>query len=48
MMMLKQLATQLLGLKERLIARGVPEQIMMLPGMNFDFIEAKLKRWKLL
>ena len=48
MMMLKQLATQLLGLKERLIARGVPEQIMTLPGMNFDFIEAKLKRWKLL
>ena len=48
MMMLKQLATQLLGLKERLISRGVPEQIMTLPGMNFDFIEAKLKRWKLL
>ena len=47
MMMLKQLAVQLLGLKERLIERGVPEQIMTIPGMNFDYVEDKLKRWKL-
>ena len=47
MMMLKQLAVQLLGLKERLIERGVPEQVMTIPGMNFDYVEDKLKRWKL-
>ena len=48
MMMLKKLAAQLLGLKDRLITRGVPEQIMTMPVLGFDFIEVKLKRWGLI
>ena len=45
---LKSLAVKLLGLKERLIQRGVPEQIIKMPVLSFDYIEAKLKRWDLL
>ncbi len=45
---LKSLAVKLLGLKERLIQRGVPEQIIKMPVLSFDYIEAKLKRWNLL
>ena len=48
MMKLKQLASKLLTLKERLIARGVPDQVMVMPVLGFDFIDAKLKRWGLL
>ena len=48
MMVLKQLAVQLLGLKDRLITRGVSEQIMTMPVLGFDFIEVKLKRWGLI
>ena len=48
MMMLKKLAAQLLGLKDRLITRGVPEQIMTMPVLGFEFIEVKLKRWGLI
>lgn len=48
MMVLKQLAVQLLCLKDRLITRGVPEQIMTMPVLGFDFIEVKLKRWGLI
>lgn len=41
-------ANQLLGLKERLYNRGVPEQILKMPGLSFDYIDQKLKRWGLL
>ena len=47
MSLLKPSPAQLLGLKDHLIDRGVPEQIMTIPGMNFDYVEDKLKRWKL-
>lgn len=45
---LKSLASKLIGLKQRLINRGVPQQIIEMPGLSFDYIEAKLKRWELL
>lgn len=45
---LKSLADKLGGLKQRLIGKGVPEQIIEMPAPSFDDIEAKLKRWKLL
>lgn len=45
---LKTTAQQLSGLKERLHARGVPDRILNMPVMGFDFLETKLTRWKLL
>lgn len=45
---LKSLATKFVGLKQRLIDKGVPKQITEMPVLSFDYIEAKLKRWELL
>ncbi len=45
---LQETAQKLLGLKERLIQRGVPEQIATLPSIGFNYIEQKLDRWGLL
>ncbi|MNZ98662.1 hypothetical protein D3C78_1179560 [compost metagenome] len=45
---LKSLAINLLGLKQRLVDKGVPEKIIEMPALSFDYIEAKLKRWELL
>lgn len=45
---LKSLARNLVGLKQRLIDKGVPKQIIEMPALSFDYIEAKLKRWELL
>ncbi|MGB5446684.1 MAG: HipA domain-containing protein [Psychromonas sp.] len=45
---LKETAEQLTGLKERLQTRGVPEQILEMPGIGFNFITQKLSRWGLL
>lgn len=45
---LKTLANNLLGLKQRLVEKGVPKQIIEMPALSFDYIEAKLKRWELL
>ncbi|MBJ8437802.1 type II toxin-antitoxin system HipA family toxin [Acinetobacter lactucae] len=45
---LKTLANNLLGLKQRLVDKGVPKQIIEMPALSFDYIEAKLKRWELL
>jgi len=45
---LRETAQQLLGLKARLVERGVPEQIINMPGIGFDFIAEKLRRWGLL
>lgn len=45
---LKSLANKLLGLKQRLIDKGIPKQIIEMPVLSFDYIEAKLKRWELL
>jgi serine/threonine-protein kinase HipA len=45
---LKSLASNLVGLKQRLIDKGVPKQIMEMPALSFDYVEAKLERWELL
>lgn len=44
---LRQLATQLRGLRERLAARGAPVQLLAKPTFGFDFLDEKLKRWQL-
>ncbi|WED22031.1 HipA domain-containing protein [Vibrio sp. JC009] len=45
---LKASAKQLLDLKARLEQRGVPEQIITMPAIGFDYIPEKLTRWGLL
>ena len=45
---LKALAGKLVGLKQRLIDKGVPQQIIEMPILGFDHIETKLERWELL
>ncbi|MBP2170461.1 serine/threonine-protein kinase HipA [Erwinia toletana] len=45
---LQETAQQLVTLKQRLQARGVPEQILEMPAINFNFIADKLARWSLL
>ncbi|MGC6387011.1 type II toxin-antitoxin system HipA family toxin [Ewingella sp. S1.OA.A_B6] len=45
---LRQTAKQLLDLKERLVKRGVPEQIVTMPAIGFNFTQEKLNRWGLL
>jgi len=45
---LKITAQQLLGLKERLRARGVPKSIIDMPTFGFDYIENKMEKWGLL
>lgn len=45
---LNDTARQLLDLKSRLKERGVPEQIISMPGINFNFIAERLVRWGLL
>lgn len=42
------LAQKLSGLSQRLRERGVPESIMTMPVMGFDYLEDKLQRWQLL
>lgn len=44
---IKRTATQLVGLKERLQKRGVPDSILNMPTFGFDFIPEKLTRWGL-
>ncbi|WP_251767464.1 HipA domain-containing protein [Shewanella indica] len=44
---LKLTARQCLNLKQRLIARGVPERIIDMPAIGFTYIEDKLTRWGL-
>ena len=45
---LRTTAHQLVGLKQRLITRGVPEQIINMPTFGFDFLDEKLEGWGLL
>lgn len=45
---LRETAARLVGLPERLATRGVPDQILEMPGIGFKFIEQKLARWSLL
>ena len=44
---LKQLAVQLVDLRERLAARGVPELLLAKPTFGFDFLNEKLRNWQL-
>lgn len=45
---LQGLASQLIGLPQRLAERGVPEQILDFPAIGLAATEAKLQRWGLL
>ncbi len=45
---LKDAAEKCLELKERLIVRGVPEQIIEMPAIGLNHIPEKLKKWGLL
>ncbi|MCT8571003.1 HipA domain-containing protein [Glaesserella parasuis] len=45
---LRQTAQQLVGLKARLEARGVPTAILTYPSISLDYLPEKLKRWQLL
>ncbi|MGB5446542.1 MAG: HipA domain-containing protein [Psychromonas sp.] len=45
---LKFTAQQLLGLKQRLVNRGIPDSIINMPCFGFDYIEHKLMKWGLL
>jgi len=44
---LRSLATRLMGLKGRLLERGVPERILNMPVMGFDYLDDKLRGWEL-
>lgn len=41
----QQMAENLIGLKARLKMRGVPDSILNMPGMAFDYLDEKLQRW---
>ncbi|XQU08654.1 HipA domain-containing protein [Halomonas sp. LY9] len=45
---LKALGSQLVGLKERLAARGVPDALLASRAVGFDYLDTKLQRWGLL
>ncbi|TCQ91767.1 serine/threonine-protein kinase HipA [Rahnella sp. JUb53] len=45
---LNETAEQLTGLKDRLAARGIPQQILNMPAISFSYIPEKLRRWGLL
>ncbi|EDP99912.1 type II toxin-antitoxin system HipA family toxin [Shewanella benthica] len=45
---LRDTAKKLLGLRERLLKRGVPDSILNFPSMNYENLENKFKRWNLL
>jgi serine/threonine-protein kinase HipA len=45
---LRTTADQLVGLKQRLIGRGVPDKIVNMPVFGFDFLDEKLELWGLL
>lgn len=45
---LKKLGLKLIGLRERLIQRGVPQRIIDFPAISFTDTEQKLKNWNVL
>ncbi|MFL7025236.1 type II toxin-antitoxin system HipA family toxin [Enterovibrio norvegicus] len=45
---LRDTASQCIALKERLAAKGVPENILELPGIGFNHTSDKLAKWGLL
>ncbi len=44
---LKALGRRLVGLKERLAARGVPEALLASNAVGLNYLDAKLRRWGL-
>lgn len=44
---LKALGSQLIGLKERLTARGAPDALLASNAVGLDYLDAKLRRWGL-
>jgi len=44
---LASLTRLLTGLKERLIQRGVPESILTMPAMGFDYLDQRIEDWQL-
>lgn len=44
---LASLTRLLTGLKERLIQRGVPESILTMPAMGFDYLDQRIEGWQL-
>lgn len=45
---LQDTAQQLAGLKARLARRDIPQQILEMPAISFNYIPEKLRRWGLL
>ena len=45
---MRQLASQLLGLKQRLVEYGVDEDFLEIPVLGMNTIDARLQRWQLL
>jgi serine/threonine-protein kinase HipA len=45
---LKNVATHLKGLRERLHARGVSPRLLSMPSLQLEYLDDKLKRWQLL
>lgn len=45
---LQLIARKLVGLKARLVKRGVPDSIIAMPVMRFDHIDRQLEDWRLL
>lgn len=45
---LKNLAAQLMGLRERLYARGVSTRLLFMPTLQYEHLDTKLKNWQLL
>lgn len=44
---LKHLAEKLYGLRKRLEQRGVPESILNMPGIGFNFLDQRIEQWQL-
>lgn len=41
------LARQLIGLKERLLQRGIPASILTMPALGFDYLDQRIEGWQL-
>jgi HipA-like C-terminal domain./HipA-like N-terminal domain. len=44
---LRELTCKLAGLKSRLAARGVPQSILEMPGIGFNYLEERIAGWQI-
>ncbi|WP_313376351.1 HipA domain-containing protein [Pantoea sp. CTOTU50773] len=44
---LRELTRKLAGLKSRLAARGVPQSILEMPGIGFNYLEERIAGWQI-